>query len=59
MKRQKQLPEFKIKIAVEAIKERETINEIAFRHEVHPVQVTQWKKELEARSSLYVYNRRC
>src|SRR2546422_7109324 len=38
--------EFKAKIALEAIKAQETINQIATRHEVHPHQVTQWKQQL-------------
>lgn len=47
MKRAKRSPDFKRKVAIEALKERETINEIASRHGVHPVQVSQWKRELE------------
>ena len=47
MKRIKRPPEFKRKVAIEALKERETINEIASRYGVHPVQVSQWKRELE------------
>lgn len=47
MKRTKRSPEFKRKVAIEALKERETVNEIASRYEVHPVQVGQWKRELE------------
>jgi|SRR5258705_2491250 len=38
--------EFKAKVALEAIKAQETINQIAVRHEVHPHQVTQWKQQL-------------
>ena len=38
--------EFKAKVALEAIKAHETINQIAARHEVHPHQVTQWKQQL-------------
>jgi transposase len=38
--------ELKKKIAVEAIKEQRTINEIASEYQVHPVQVSKWKKEL-------------
>ena len=38
--------EFKAKVALEAIKAQETINQIATRHEVHPHQVTQWKQQL-------------
>lgn len=39
-------PELKKKIAVEAIREQRTANEIASAYEVHPVQVRKWKKEL-------------
>ena len=35
---------FKAKVAIEAIKGEKTINEIASIYEVHPTQVTQWKK---------------
>ena len=35
--------EFKAKVALEAIKEQETINQIASRYDVLPVQVSQWK----------------
>ena len=38
--------EFKAKVALEAIKAHETINQIATRHEVHPHQVAQWKQQL-------------
>lgn len=47
MKRTRRSPDFKRKVAIEALKERETINEIASRHGLHPVQVSQWKRELE------------
>ena len=41
--------EFKAKVAMEAVVGWLTINEIAKRHEVHPVQVSKWKKQfLEA-----------
>ena len=41
--------EFKARVAMEAAAGRLTINEIAKRHEVHPVQVSKWKKQfLEA-----------
>ena len=38
--------EFKAKVALEALKEQETIAQIASRHDVLPVQVSQWKAQL-------------
>ena len=37
---------FKKKLALEAIREVETINEISQKYGVHPIQVRKWKKEL-------------
>lgn len=37
--------EFKVKIALEAIKGQRTLNEIASQYGVHPNQVTQWKRQ--------------
>ena len=37
---------FKSKVALEAVQERETINQIATRYEIHPNLVTQWKRQL-------------
>ena len=39
---------FKFQVALEASKELKTINEIASQYEVHPTQVKQWKKQLQA-----------
>ena len=39
---------FKFQVALEAVKELKTINEIASAYEVHPTQVKQWKKQLQA-----------
>lgn len=47
--RRKHTGAFKARVAFEALKGERTINEIAAEHELHPVQVSQWKKELEAR----------
>lgn len=38
--------DLKAKIAVEAIKGQRTIQEIASHYEVHPNQVTQWKRQV-------------
>jgi transposase-like protein len=54
MKRKPRSASFKKKIAIEAIQEKKTIAEIASEYEVHPVQVSQWKKELiEGADSLF------
>jgi transposase len=37
----------KAKIVLEALKERQTLSEIAQKFEVHPVQVSSWKKEAQ------------
>ena len=47
-KRRTLTPEFKAKVALEAVRGEKTINEIAKEHQVHPGQITQWKKELLA-----------
>ena len=45
-KRRKFTAEFKSKVALEALREQEPIHEIAKRHQIHPTQVTEWKKAL-------------
>ena len=35
---------FKTKVVLEALKERETIQQIASKYELHPNQITTWKK---------------
>ena len=50
-KRRTHSPEFKARIAMEALKGIKPIHEIASENEIHPVQVSQWKKELQDRMS--------
>jgi putative transposase len=45
-KRKKYSSQFKFKVALEAVKGLQTINEIASKHSVHPNQVSTWKKQL-------------
>ena len=42
--RRKFSSEFKTKVALEALKERETLSELAKRFELHPNQISQWRK---------------
>jgi transposase-like protein len=45
-KRRTHSAEFKSKVALEAIKERHTVSEIASSYQIHPNQVTMWKSQL-------------
>jgi len=45
-KRKKYSQQFKFKVALEAVKELKTINEIASVYDVHPTQIKSWKKQL-------------
>jgi transposase len=53
-KRQNYSAEFKAKIAIEALKEQKTISELAQLYQVHPNQISTWKKEfLENASQVF------
>jgi len=45
-KRKKYSSQFKFKVALEAVKGEQTLNEIASKNGVHPNQVGTWKKQL-------------
>ncbi len=44
-KRRKFSGAFKAKVAIEALKERETLAELSKRFEVHPTMISKWKQE--------------
>lgn len=44
--RKKYSSDFKAKVALEAMKGEHTIAELAVRFQLHPVQISQWKKAL-------------
>jgi len=48
-KRRQHSPDLKAKVGLEALKGIEPIHAIAAKFEVHPVQVSQWKKEAAER----------
>jgi transposase len=49
--RRKFKADFKAKVAIAAIKEQQTIEEICKKFEVHPTQANQWKREFLANAS--------
>ncbi len=51
-KRRKFSAEFKTKIVIESLRERETLEAIAHKYELHPNQITKWKKEFLENASL-------
>ena len=47
MQRKRHTPDFKAKVALEALKGNKTINEIASEMGIHSTQITQWKKQAQ------------
>jgi len=43
---------FKAKVAIEAIKERSSLQELASKYELHPNQISSWKREFLDNASL-------
>lgn len=57
--RRNHAPTFKAKVALEALKGDQTIVEIAERYQVHPNQITEWKKQLlEHAAEVFSKNRK-
>ena len=44
--RKKYDAKFEAKVALEAIKQRETLNELAVKYEVSPVMISRWNQEI-------------
>ena len=44
-KRRKFSAQFKLKVILEALKEREGLSEIAQKYELHPNQISKWKSD--------------
>lgn len=45
MTRRKFTPKFKTKVVLEALKERQTVKDLAQRYEISPQQINLWKRE--------------
>ena len=43
--RQQHKPEFKAKVALDALRETATVSELAAQYSVHPTQINQWKRQ--------------
>lgn len=48
-KRVRHSAEFKGKVALEALKGMKTVNELASQYQVHPTQISQWKRQVHGR----------
>ena len=51
-KRKRHDPEFKARVALEALKGARTIQQIAGEFGIHPVQVSEWKKVMAANAAM-------
>jgi transposase-like protein len=58
VKRKIHTAQFKAKVGLEAIRGTQTVNEIGLAYGVHPVQVSQWKKEIQVQASLLFETKR-
>ena len=56
-KRKRHTAQFKFKVALEAVGNQKTRSQIASEYEVHPTQISQWKKTLTQKGSNLFNNR--
>lgn len=53
-KRTRYSAEFKSKVALEALREEQTLSELSAKYNVHPNQISKWKKEaMEGMASIF------
>jgi len=57
MKRRRFSAEFNTKVAIEAIRGLKTLNELSSGYEVHPNQISKWKKQLMTQASQILKDR--
>jgi len=48
MQRKRYDPEFKARVAFEALKGEETLSALSSKYGIHPNQITKWKKQLKS-----------
>lgn len=54
--RQKRTPQFKAKVAIEALKGNLTLSQLAEKYDIDPRQITRWKNQLiDSSESLFVH----
>lgn len=51
-KRRKLSADFKAKVALEALKEQQTLQQLAQKYELHPTQISSWKQEFLQNASV-------
>lgn len=47
---------FKTKVVLEALKERDSVKDIAAKHKIHPQQISNWKREFISKATLVFDN---
>ena len=51
IKRQPRSAKFKFKVALEALQDQKTLNQIASENQLNPGQVSQWKRQLQSQGA--------